>query len=226
MNYAAGGLGAVACAHDGLPGYRRAGVLGERLADAEVSRRRIAWSRESARELLTEFLRHDRRTRFVGEYLTKVDGATMHHALEARSPFLDQALWEFAAALPYSVRLNGGTLKAVLRELARRRVSAQVAGGRKRGFGIPVGRWVAGRWRGAVADSLRDSLVERHGWIRAGAALAQLEEAARQGSAPNRLWYVYVLESWLRHEQSEAQSQASSPAAPGGGRETLAALSA
>ena len=221
MNYAAGGLGAVACAHDGLPSYRRQGILGERLEGASVGQRRIVWSHESARSLLTEFLKYDRRTRFVGEYLTKVDGATMYHALEARSPFLDQELWEFAAALPYAVRLRGGTLKAVLRELARRRVGARVAGGRKRGFSIPVQRWVAGRWRAAVADSLRDSLAGRHGWVRAGAALERLEEAGRRGWAPNQLWYVYVLESWLRHEQADA----SAPPPPGG-RERLAVLSA
>jgi asparagine synthase (glutamine-hydrolysing) len=222
MNYAAGGLGAVACAHDGLPSYRRQGILGERLEDASVEQRRIEWSQESARSLLTEFLKYDRRTRFVGEYLTKVDGATMHHALEARSPFLDQELWEFAAALPYSVRLRGGTLKAVLRELARRRVGERVAVGAKRGFSIPVQRWVAGRWRAKVADSLRDSLVEQHGWVRSAAALKRLDESARRGWAPNQLWYVYVLESWLRREESEASSSSS----PRGGRETLAVLSA
>src|SRR5919107_4489463 len=185
MNYAAGGLGAVADAHDGLPSYRRMGMLGERLKDANVAQRSIEWSRESARDLLTEFLAYDRRTRFVGEYLTKVDGATMHHSLEARSPFLDQELWEFAAALPYSLRMRGGMSKAVLREMARRRVGETVARGRKRGFTVPVGRWVAGRWREQVAELLRDSLAEKHGWIRGAAALAQLEESARGGIAPN-----------------------------------------
>lgn len=203
MNYAAGGLGAVACAHDGLPAYRRDGMLGERLADATVAQREIEWSHASARGLLGEFLGYDRRTRFVGEYLTKVDGATMYHSLESRSPFLDQALWEFAAALPYAVRLRGGTLKAVLRELARRRVGERVAGGRKRGFGIPVGRWVAGRWRERVADALRSSLLGEHGWIRPEAALARLERAGRDGVAPNQLWYIYVLETWLRRERDE-----------------------
>lgn len=222
MNYAAGGLGAVADAHDGLPSYRRMGMLGERLFDASVAQRSIEWSRESARELLTEFLAYDRRTRFVGEYLTKVDGATMFHSLEARSPFLDQELWEFAAALPYSLRLRGGTSKAVLREMARRRVGERVAAGRKRGFSIPVGRWVAGRWRAQVAGFLRDSLVEKHGWIRSDATLAQLEESARRGHAPNQLWYVYVLESWLRHEQSCASSSSTSSLA----QEPAAALSA
>ena len=94
LNYATGGLGAVTWTHDGLPVYQQHHLLGARLQEATVQQRNIAWSQASGRQVLTEFLDYDRRTRFVGEYLTKVDGATMHYALEARSPFLDQDLSE------------------------------------------------------------------------------------------------------------------------------------
>jgi asparagine synthase (glutamine-hydrolysing) len=204
MNYATGGLGAVASAHDGLPAYRRHNLLGERLIDAEVPQRTLDWSLEAGRRVLEEFLEYDRRTRFVGEYMTKVDGATMYHALEARAPFLDQDLWEFAAGLPFETRLRHGSLKAVLRELARRRVGERVARGRKRGFGIPVGRWIAGRWRSSVEEALRDSQLDQEGWIRKDAALALLEQAVRSGQAPNQLWYIFVLESWLRRAREVA----------------------
>jgi asparagine synthase (glutamine-hydrolysing) len=204
LNYATGGLGAVACAHDGLPAYRRHNLLGERLAGADVAQRSLPWSLASGRRVLEEFLEYDRRTRFVGEYMTKVDGATMHHALEARSPFLDQELWEFAASLPFEIRLRGGMMKAVLRELARRRVNERVSRGKKRGFGIPVGRWIAGRWRASVEEALHDSLLDREGWIRKDAALSLLKQSAEKGEAPNQLWYIFVLESWLRSEQAAA----------------------
>ena len=204
LDYTAGGLGAVARAHDGLGMYEAAGMLGERLAGVTLAQREMDWSPQAGRGVLREFLEYDRRTRFVGEYLTKVDGATMHHALEARSPFLDQELWEFAAALPFEVRLRGGRLKAVLREIARRRVGERVAGGRKRGFGIPVQRWIAGRWRAAVEANLRESLLAEEGWIEPEAALRELEKAARAGWSPKQLWYVHVLETWLRRERAEA----------------------
>jgi asparagine synthase (glutamine-hydrolysing) len=206
LDYTTGGLGAVASAHDGLPSYRRDGLLGERLASMNVRHRDIGWSLDSGRQVLGQFLEYDRHMRFVGEYLTKVDGATMHYALEARSPFLDQDLWEFAASLPYDLRLHRGTLKAVLRELARRRIGERVARGRKRGFGVPVQRWIAGRWRAAVEESLRESLLEKEGWIRSAPALEQLEKAARQGWASKQLWYIFVLESWLRAERREQSS--------------------
>lgn len=216
LNYTTGGLGAVACAHDGLPAYQQQHLLGERLLEATVEQRLIPWSHASGRQVLTEFLDYDRHTRFVGEYLTKVDGATMYHSLEARSPFLDQELWEFAATLPFALRLRGGELKAVLRELARQHIGAHVAGGKKRGFSIPVQRWIAGDWRAAVAESLCDSLLEKHGWIRPAPVLAQLEIAGQRGWGANQLWYIYVLESWLRHEASERTQQIGS--GPGRGR--------
>lgn len=208
LNYATGGLGAVTWTHDGLPVYQQHDLLGARLQEATVQQRNIAWSGASGRQVLTEFLDYDRRTRFVSEYLTKVDGATMYYALEARSPFLDQDLWEFAARLPYNVRLRGGQLKAILRQLAHRHLGGRVARGRKRGFGVPVQRWLAGRWRGRVEDVLREGLLTRGGWINSEAALALLASSARGGWVPNQLWYIYVLELWLRHEQRTSTSSA------------------
>lgn len=202
LDYTTGGLGAVACAHDGLPTYEQYGILGARLAGEQVAQRDIPWSQESARNVLAEFLEYDRKTRFVGEYMTKVDGATMHYGLEARSPFLDQELWEFASSLPADLRLHGRRLKSVLRELVARKIGQRVARGRKRGFSIPVQRWLAGRWRVSVEELLRDSILESNGWIRSEPALEWLQRSARTGWAPNQLWYLFVLESWLRSEHN------------------------
>jgi asparagine synthase (glutamine-hydrolysing) len=201
-DYATGGLGAVTRAHPGIDVYRDLGMLGEKLAGMRIPNREIPMSSTSARHLLTEFLAYDRSGRFVGEYLTKVDGATMHYALEARSPFLDQELWSFAASLPFSVRLHDGKLKAVLRELARRRIGEEVAYGKKRGFGIPVGRWLVTRWRNDFERVFHGSELARQGWIREAGVLSEFNRAVARGAASNQLWYLYVLECWLRQEES------------------------
>lgn len=201
LNYSTGGLGAVACAHDGLPSYERFGMLGPKLSGTSLAQRQMEWSTQSGRNVLTEFLQYDRGGRFVGEYMTKVDGATMFHALEARSPFLDQDLWEFAASLPFEVRLHRGRLKSVLRELARQKLGERVATGQKRGFTIPVQRWLVGRWKDALTESLHTSILGQEGWINAPAVLDRLRVATQEGWAPNQLWYIFVLESWLRNER-------------------------
>jgi asparagine synthase (glutamine-hydrolysing) len=200
LSYSTGGIGAVASAHDGLPMYKRNRLLGDMFKEADVPGRKVEWSPARARTVLSDFLAYDRKTRFTGEYMTKVDGATMHHSLEARSPFLDQDLWEFAARLPFQLRLHGGRLKSVLREIARRRLGSRVSRGRKRGFGIPVQRWLVHGWRRTVEESLRGGMLEKLGMIQMGPVMQQLDKAAQEGCAPNQLWYLFVLEKWLRAE--------------------------
>ena len=73
--------------------------------------------------------------------------------------------------------------------------------GRKRGFTIPVNRWLVGRWQQPLTELLETSLADQQGWINSRAVRNRLNVAAKEGRAPNQLWYIFVLESWLRHEQ-------------------------
>jgi asparagine synthase (glutamine-hydrolysing) len=208
LDYAAGGLGAVVRAPGGFPWLQQQGLPGPRLQRAAVRRRAIEESHASARRLLDEFLEYERHGRFVGEYMTKVDGATMHYALEARAPFLDADLCEFARTLPYELRLRGGRLKAVLRALARRELGERVARGRKRGFGIPAERWMLGPWRARVSEVFGDSTLAREGWMNATALAEAWRRALATGVVPQQLWYVYVLELWFRREHAPHEAVA------------------
>lgn len=202
VSYAVGGLPAVAAARDGLPFYQRHGLLGDRLAGLGLERRSRAWDAVSARNLMKEFLNYDQVTRFTGEYLPKVDGATMFHALEARAPFLDQELWNFAAGLPVELRLHAGQAKAILRRLAEKHLGPEVARAPKRGFSVPVQTWLAREWAPQVREVFADSLLEREGWIRTRPTAPLLGQPGTV--APVQLWRLYVLEQWLRHERSAA----------------------
>jgi asparagine synthase (glutamine-hydrolysing) len=201
LGYATGGLGAVAAAHPGLRVLRAQGILGPRLREVRVAAEQLPWSHDSARNLVEEFLAYEHRTRFTGEYMTKVDGGSMHYALEARSPFLDQEIWNYAARLPVKVRLQGGALKAILRELARRHLGPRVSRGKKRGFSVPLNRWLAGAWRATAEDLLTGSRLAAEGWIEADAARAAFQREAARGVVSNGLLYVLVLEAWLRRER-------------------------
>jgi asparagine synthase (glutamine-hydrolysing) len=200
LDYATGGLGAVTRVHDGLPYYQRLGILGERITASTITQREIPVSSKRARRVLPDCLEYEQRTRFVGEFMTKVDGGTMQYAIEARSPLLDQKLWEFAATLPFSIRLKGGELKAVLRAIARNRIGPEVASRRKRGFTVPVERWLAGRWKKNLEEIYTDSVMEHEGWVRPGGVRAGAELAVQSGYAPKQLWYLLVLEHWMRRE--------------------------
>ena len=200
-DYAVDGLAAVTQTHDGLPYFERRGLLGPRLADYQLSHRQMTPSFASGRNLMNEFLDYERRTRFVAEYMTKVDGGTMYYSIEARSPFLDQVLWEYAAALPIDVRLRGGEMKAVLRAIVRRHLGPEVADRKKQGFTVPVWNWLMTGWRSQLDRLAGNASLEKEGWIQPGGLAAAASSAVSQGIAPAQLWTLIVLENWLQARQ-------------------------
>jgi len=78
----------------------------------------------------------------VDDFLVKMDIATMAHGLEARSPFLDHVLIDWANSLPDGLKLKGWSTKAILRAIAKKYLPHEVVIGPKRGFEIPLFRWL------------------------------------------------------------------------------------
>jgi asparagine synthase (glutamine-hydrolysing) len=204
LDYSTGGLGAYTRVRDGLPFFERHNLFGERLKNRKLAHRQISASFASARNLLSEVFAYHRRTEFLGEYMPKIDGGTMYYALEARSPFLDHRVWEFAAALPPAIRFHGGRLKSVLREIVARHVGPEVAYRPKQGFTIPAERWLLRQWRGSFERFLSKTQLESQGWITKGSVASQIEKALQTGSVAKQLWYLLVLENWLCHQGSTA----------------------
>lgn len=208
-DYAVGGLGAVLRTHDGLPYFEGSGMLGDAFSGRRLWHRQVELSIASGRRLMEEFLDYERRTRFVAEYMTKVDGGAMFYAIEARSPFLDQILWEHAASLPIGLRLHRSELKAILRALVRRHVGPQVAARKKQGFTVPVGAWLLSRWRPQLESICDDSLLERDGWVSPGSLRRSVTTAIGKDQAPLQLWSLVVLESWLQENRKVREPVAS-----------------
>ena len=198
VDYATGGLGAVIQVHDGLPLYHAANLLGPRLDGVTVPQRGTSLSQQSARNLLEDFLLYDWRTTLTGEYMTKVDGATMYYALEARSPFLDHVLWDYAGTLPFELRLHNGELKSVLREIVRRRVGENIAGRVKRGFEIPVSRWLANEWGPQFLELFHESVLAEQGFLQSQPSIDLWKRTSPKGKVPVQLWRLFVLENWMR----------------------------
>jgi len=82
--------------------------------------------------------------RLLGDdHLVKMDMASMAATLEARSPFLDHDLIDLAASLPENIKLGGRTTKPLLRALAARHLPDEIVHAPKRGFEIPLLRWMS-----------------------------------------------------------------------------------
>ncbi|HLB34136.1 MAG: asparagine synthase (glutamine-hydrolyzing) [Verrucomicrobia bacterium RIFCSPHIGHO2_12_FULL_41_10] len=76
------------------------------------------------------------------DILTKVDRASMLHSLEARSPFLDLEVVDFARRLPNSVKLRGGVTKWILKKALEPLLPHDIIYRKKKGFGVPIGLWL------------------------------------------------------------------------------------
>lgn len=85
----------------------------------------------------------DQRTWMVDDILVKVDRASMAHALEVRTPFLDHRVVEFAATLPLNFKMQGFKQKRVLKASQQHRLPQSVLSRPKAGFNAPVSRWFA-----------------------------------------------------------------------------------
>src|SRR3989475_7643253 len=103
---------------------------------------------------LDRFLYCDIHTRLVDDILVKGDRMSMGAGIEARVPFLDHKLVEFAASLPQHLKVSGLSSKIVLKRLAERYIPRETIYRRKVGFTVPLTRWFAGPWRGLIGDVL------------------------------------------------------------------------
>jgi asparagine synthase (glutamine-hydrolysing) len=106
---------------------------------------------------LSQMLLHDSEILLFSDLLPKIDIATMSQSLEGRSPFLSKYLLEFAPTLPDSLKIKGVTTKYILRELAKKYLPLELINQPKRGFEIPLKKWVDIDLRENIYDRLSSS---------------------------------------------------------------------
>jgi asparagine synthase (glutamine-hydrolysing) len=94
------------------------------------------------------------RLMLANDFLFKVDIASMKESLEVRVPMLDEDLFTFGLSLPHVLKVDGRKCKRVLRKVAKRSLPSAVANKPKRGFGIPVDRWVDDEFKKNLKDAL------------------------------------------------------------------------
>ncbi|MGE0454718.1 MAG: asparagine synthase (glutamine-hydrolyzing) [Vicinamibacteria bacterium] len=142
-------------------------------------------------------LRLDTLTWLPDQMLTKVDRATMAQSLEARVPFLDQRLVEFAFALPEESKFAFATLKRFLKLAFAELLPAELLRRPKHGFEVPIDEWLRGPLRERLRDELQPARLARHGFFEpafVGRLLAEHEQRRRNRS--RELFLLLVFELW------------------------------
>lgn len=137
------------------------------------------------------------------DILTKVDRASMACGLEVRAPFLDADLVDWVQTLPASYKLSGRRTKRLLKQAAAGRLPPSILDRPKKGFGIPVGRWLRGPLLPLVDQLLGRDRLERQGIFRAS-AVSRLVDEHRAGTRDHRkpLWTLLMFQLWYDRWQT------------------------
>jgi asparagine synthase (glutamine-hydrolysing) len=160
---------------------------------------RAAWARTSGTDVVDKMLEVDTLTYLPGDLITKIDIATMAHALEARSPLLDHQLLEFAASIPADLKVRGRQKKWILREALRDWLPDEILDRPKQGFSVPVSAWFRQELAELAQSVLLDPRSMERGYFRPERVEAMLaRHRSGAGDEGKRLWSLFVLELWHR----------------------------
>ncbi len=157
------------------------------------------FSKSNGSGTLSSTMLTDLMTYLPNDLLVKVDIASMANSLEARSPFLDHKVIEFAASLPDNLKMKGFETKSLLKKVAARLVPREVIYRRKMGFGVPVGVWFRGDMKDFVKDVLLSQTSLKRGIIRPEMIEKYVEEhTAAKRDHSFQIWTLLMLELWFQ----------------------------
>lgn len=134
------------------------------------------------------------------DILTKVDRASMARGLEVRAPFLDALLVDEVRSLPSGYKYGAGTTKRLLKRAVADRLPASILKRPKKGFGIPVARWLRGPLAPLLDRLLAPDRLRRQGLFRPEEVARRIREH-REGVRDHRkpLWTLLMFQLW--HER-------------------------
>jgi len=178
----------------------RHALLGQS-TDHELDGYHRVWASSEGADLLDRLLVLTMRTYLLDDLLPKVDRMSMAHALEVRSPFLDQDLVELALRLPRNTRVRGMNGKRVLKHAVRDLLPAEIINRRKHGFGVPLARWFRTDLAAYVDATLGAPDASVRSYLKPDAVDGLVAEH-QSGVADHHeaLWVLLTLEVFLRRE--------------------------
>jgi asparagine synthase (glutamine-hydrolysing) len=147
---------------------------------------------------LTKLQYLDLRLYLQESILVKVDRASMACSLEVRSPFLDHELVEFVMGLPSKLKLNGFTSKYILKRAMQNWLPDEVIQRPKKGFGVPIAKWVKGPLKELFGELLSTNQIKREGFLNPEYVTILLQDhLLNKRDNRKQLWTLLVWELWV-----------------------------
>lgn len=158
---------------------------------------RAMWNDCDSTDVVERMQSLDTRLYLAEDILTKVDRASMAVSLEVRAPFLDPRVAEFAASLPANYKLRGRKTKYILKRAIEDLLPPFVTRRSKKGFGVPVAKWLKEKLRPLARDLLSPDRVRRAGVFNSD-YVTKLQDEHERGVANHRklLWTLLMFELW------------------------------
>jgi asparagine synthase (glutamine-hydrolysing) len=129
--------------------------------------------------------------------LTKVDRASMAHGLEVRVPFLDHRFVELVTGLPERLKLKGFTSKYIWKKAIKSRIPEEITRRGKKGFGIPIAKWLSGELKGLLLELLSEERIKRQGIFNASVVNRLVSDhLAHRIDNRKKLWNLLIFQLW------------------------------
>jgi asparagine synthase (glutamine-hydrolysing) len=130
------------------------------------------------------------------DILTKLDRASMATSLEARVPFLDHRLVEFAWRLPLGFKIHDGQGKRIVRSVLARYVPTRLFERPKMGFNLPLQQWLGGPLRPWVEDLLDETKLKQQCLFEPAPVRRAWQDYLDGRGSTGRLWNVLMFQAW------------------------------
>jgi len=176
----------------------QAELLGSNLVGPEPwERHKHHFANAGTDDPLGRMLYVDTRFYLPGDMLVKVDRMSMATSLEARVPFLDHRLVEYAAKIPSRVKFPGGKKKYLLKKGLEPLLDHDLLYRKKAGFNVPKNQWLRSELRELVGDTLARQRLQRHGLLDPAVVGRLLDEhQKRRADHSFAIWSVLIFQLW------------------------------
>ena len=129
--------------------------------------------------------------------LAKVDRASMAHGLEVRVPFLDHRFVDLVTGIPEGLKLKGFTTKYIWKKAIKDRVPVEIERRGKKGFGIPIAKWLCGELKGLMLEMLSEERLKKQGIFNHPIIQRLISDhLTRRVDNRKKLWNLLIFQLW------------------------------
>ena len=178
--------------------FKKDKKLGLDLYDSHIYFKKLLKKVKLDKNLLQKMLFLEVKTFLVDHNLNYTDKMSMAEGVEARVPYLDLDVFEFAQKIPPSLKMKGNQTKYILKKVAERYLPKEIIYRPKTGFGAPVRKWVTEEMDDMIRERLSEERIRKQG-IFDFKAIEKIisQNKKKELDVSYNIWAVLAVTSWI-----------------------------